>query len=132
VFWSCQHCHRLFVLCNMHICVRGYIPTDPVLHELLAHYGLTDFEEAFAADEFGIENLLQIKTEDDWNGFCEHFEVSGFLFKNRFKTMIAAIPGMLARPRVGGRLCLGPVGEIGLIAVCARMGAHCLCVSLPL
>ena len=67
---------------------------DPILGELLQHYGLRDFEAALTADEFGIDNLLQIKSEDDWNGFFEHFEVSGFLFKNRFKTLISAIPGV--------------------------------------
>jgi hypothetical protein len=31
-----------------------------VLSELLAHFGLSDFEAALNADKFGVENLLQV------------------------------------------------------------------------
>ncbi len=37
-----------------------YIFSDPVLSELLAHFGLSDFEAALNADKFGVENLLQV------------------------------------------------------------------------
>ena len=35
--------------------------SDPVLSELLAHFGLSDFEAALNADKFGVENLLQVR-----------------------------------------------------------------------
>jgi hypothetical protein len=68
---------------------------DPVLGELLAHYGLEAFESMLAADKFGIDNLLHVQTEKEFDGFFEHFGVTGFLHQNRFKTMIAAIPGSI-------------------------------------
>eukprot|EP00455_Lapot_gusevi_P033657 TRINITY_DN3687_c0_g1_i1.p1 TRINITY_DN3687_c0_g1~~TRINITY_DN3687_c0_g1_i1.p1 ORF type:complete len:923 (+),score=318.78 TRINITY_DN3687_c0_g1_i1:72-2840(+) len=73
---------------------------DPVLHELLQFYGLGEYEESLARDQFGIDNLLQVKTESDFAGFFEHFDVHGFLYQNRFKTLIAAIPALKRTNRI--------------------------------
>ena len=64
-----------------------------MLGELLAHFGLDDYEQQFISSRFGIENLLQVQSDKEFEGFFEHFGVTGFLHQNRFKTLIAAIPG---------------------------------------
>jgi hypothetical protein len=42
----------------------------------------------------------QVRSEKDHEGFFEHFDVAGFLHQNRFKTLIAAIPGLKRTSRI--------------------------------
>jgi hypothetical protein len=49
---------------------------------------------------FGPCPRTQVRSEKDHEGFFEHFDVAGFLHQNRFKTLIAAIPGLKRTSRI--------------------------------
>jgi hypothetical protein len=54
-----------------------------VLSELLAHFGLSDFEAALNADKFGVENLLQVCARAVF-AFCIHSVVPSFIALKNF------------------------------------------------
>ena len=84
-----------------------------LLSQLLDHYGLSEFSALMSEDAFTLENLLQIKTESDFIGFFEHYDVQGFLLQNRFKTLIAAIPAIKRTNRVSGHGLGNEVRRLG-------------------